>query len=138
MSNPIKAKLEDFMTAARSTRDKAREEAQSMIRALRRKLDDTEKLLDRRDGSATFTHQDAGVEEALTLAYRLSTLSSADHATRAGLDLEDAVQAMPAAPSKPAKAQAPKATGEGEEKTDLSIELPDVDAPVEKSKGAKK
>ena len=63
-----------------------RGEAQGMIRAIRRKLEDLEGRLNRKTGK--YTEADAGVEEALTLAFRLSRLVSLELQAAAAHELE--------------------------------------------------
>ncbi len=107
-------KLEELLAKRRAAMKKriaeVAEEAQGMIRAVRRKMDDLEARL-KRDPVGASTGEGAGVEEALTLAYRLSRLGAIAQEDNILQELEKAAakieEPVAARVSKPEAAEIP-------------------------------
>lgn len=133
------AKISEIVGAATASREKAREEALGMIRALRKKLDETEGIL-KRDGAPAFMEGDAGIEEAMTLSYRLSRFNAADAIARGVAPLKALLEEDLAAQAETKKARKPAAApeGEGAKEGEGDVQIPDLegDAPP-KAKGKK-
>ena len=116
----IQELVADRAAALKKRLGEVADEAHGMIRAVRRKLDTLERKL-KADPGGAFTSADAGVEEALTLAFRLSRLAGIAIEATTLAELEKAaakVEAVAPVVSKPEAGEIPGMEDDGKGEAD--------------------